>query len=740
VRQFVGRQTELAALARLLGADRRTQGAAMVISGMAGVGKTALAVHWAHQVAEWFPDGQLYVNLCGYDTDQPMSAGDALGGFLRALGVTGQQIPAGANERAALYRSLLAERRILVVLDNARNSGQVRPLLPGNPACVTVVTSRRALSGLVAREGAVRLAVDPLPQPVAVDLLRKLIGNRADKEPDAAVTLASQCGRLPLALRVVAERAAVRPGVALADLASELAYLRHRLDMLAAGGDERTAMRAVLSWSYRLLDPGAARAFRMAGLAPGPDFDSYAIAALIGTTLAQASQQLERLARAHLVQPAGRDRYSLHDLLRGYARELADAHDGAPEQRAALTNLFDYYLHSAASAMDVAFPAERHRRPRVPPPAVTPAHAFAAAPDALAWLNAELHTLVRVANHTAEHGWPGHATRLGATLFRYLDTAGHFPEAIAIHSQARHAARRISDQAAEADALIGLGLVHGHRGRHQHATSYFQRAMVRYCQVGDEAGQARALNYLGLVQCQQGRYRQAAREYHRASALFHTAGERIGEAYALSNLGMVALRQGRYQQAADHQYQAVALLRANGDWHGEATVLERLGLICLRRGCYQQAASQLRRALSRFRSINDRQGMAGTLTKLGVVDLRQGRHTEAASQLRQALAHYRRMGDPSGQAAALNGLGEVFLATERPADACAKYTAAIDLAAQAGERYEQAHAHDGLATACQASGDPDGARRHRQQALTIYTYLGAPEASQPRAQDPAVSG
>jgi tetratricopeptide (TPR) repeat protein/transcriptional regulator with XRE-family HTH domain len=735
VRQFVGRRSELAALASLLEGAGSTPAAAVIsaIGGTAGVGKTALAVYWAHQVADRFPDGQLFVNLRGYDPGRPLSASDALAGFLRALGVAGPDIPGDAGERAAAYRSLLAGRRMLVLLDNAREVEQVRPLLPGTPGCVTVVTSRDGLAGLVARDGAVRLEVGLLPLPEAVGLLRGLIGSRVDDDPDAALMLASQCCQLPLALRIAAELAVASPGVPLPGLAAELADLQHRLDVLETGADEHTAVRAVFSWSYRHLDPGAARTFRLAGLHPGTDLDGYATAALTGTALPLARQRLGRLARAHLIQGTAPGRYGLHDLLRGYARELAAATDGDLERRAALTGLFDYYLRTAAVAMDAAFPAERHRRPSVAPPA-TPAPAFGGAAAALAWLGAELPGLIAVAGYTAERGWPGHATCLSGTVFRYLDSAGHFPEALAIHRHARRAARRSGDRAAEADALIGLGLVDGHQGRHQQATSHFEQALAAYRQTADQAGQARALNYLGLVHCHHGRYRQATGNFYQAVALFRAAGERTGEAHALGNLGAVDLRQGRYEQAAAYQQQALGLFREMGDRDGEASVLDRLGLAGLRQGRYKQAASHLQQALSRYQEVGDRMGEASIHAKLGLVGLHQGRHQQAASHFRQALTRYRQIGDPSGQATALNGLGEVLLATACAADARAQHAAALNLAAQAGEKYEQARAHAGLASTYQANGHPRKARRHWQQALTLYTHLGAPEADQVHAQ------
>ncbi len=321
VSHFIGRVTELDALTGLLGEAGETR--AVVISalaGTAGVGKTALAVRWAHQAAEWFPDGQLYVNLRGYDSREPAAAADALAGFLRALGVPGEQIPGDAGDRALLYRSMLAGKRVLVVLDNARDSEHVRPLLPGDPGCAAVVTSRDALAGLVAVDGARRLSLDVLPLADAAGLLRELIGSRVDEDPAATAALAGLCGRLPLALRIAAELAVSRPESSLRDLAAELATTG--LDSLDAG-EERADMRAVFSWSVRQLPADAAAAFALVGLHPGPDLDSYAAAALTGTPAAQARRVLGRLHRASLVQASRAGRYGMHDLLRAYAREQA---------------------------------------------------------------------------------------------------------------------------------------------------------------------------------------------------------------------------------------------------------------------------------------------------------------------------------------------------------------------------------------------------------------------------------
>ncbi|HEX4062066.1 MAG TPA: BTAD domain-containing putative transcriptional regulator [Streptosporangiaceae bacterium] len=738
VRHFTGRAPELAELTGLLDRAGEEPGTSLisVIGGTAGVGKTALALHWAHQVAGRFPDGQLYVDLRGYDPGEPVPAADALAHFLRALGVAGRDIPAETDERAARYRSLLAGRRMLIVLDNAGDAEHVRPLLPGAPDCVSVVTSRDALPGLVARDGAVRLDLGLMPSADAVGLLAALVGARVDADPDAAGALAVRCGLLPLALRVAAELATARPTVPLAALAGELAT--RRLDLLDGGGDPRAEVRAVFSWSYRNLAPGPAGVFRLAGLHPGPDLEPGAVAALAGLPVDQASQMLAGLARANLVQPASPGRYLLHDLLRGYARDLTVAQDGEPEQQTALTRLLDYYLHAAAAAMNTLFPAERHRRPAVPDPAspesVLPVPALATEAEAQTWLDAERASLVAAITHAAQTAWPGHATLLAGVLFRYFDTGGHFPEAIIVHGWAEHAAHRAGDRVAEGDALTSLGVVYGHQGRYERATGHFERALSRYREAGYQVGQARALNYLGLTDSQLGRYRQATTRLRQALDLYRQTGERTGEAYALSNLGAIDRRRGRYRSATGHQRQALALLRDLGDRHGEATALSRLGVLGLRQEHFDEAIGDLQRALALFREFGDRQGEAMALTRLGAAELGQGRHRQAVAQIQQALAVLREIADPSGQAEALNDLGDVFLASGRHADARAQYAAALDLASEAGDQDERARAHDGLAHGYQAIGDHAAARGHWREALRLYPHADHPEARRIRGQ------
>ncbi|HLX51837.1 MAG TPA: tetratricopeptide repeat protein [Streptosporangiaceae bacterium] len=832
---FTGRSAELATLTEL----SRPGGVTLVVSaagGIAGVGKTALAVYWAHQAAGQFPDGQLYVDLRGYDPGQEMLPTDALAGFLRALGVAGQDIPAEQDDRAARYRGLLAGRRMLVLLDNAGSAEQVRPLLPGSATCTVLVTSRDALHGLTASDGAERLGLDLLPAADAEALLTRLIGDRATADPVAVAALAGHCARLPLALRVTAELAATRSADPLASLATELAshqrhleqttdtslatkpasqqqhlehttdtslatkpashqqHLEHTTDTSlatkpasqqrclertadggphAASHNPLTAVLAVLSWAYRYLDPETARTFRLAGLHPGPDLDRYAVAALTGRQAGQADQALARLTSAHLMHVTAPGRYGLHDLVRDYACELTAVHDGEDAGRAALTRLFDHYLHTVATAMDALFPALHSRRPRIPAPA-SPAPAVTDPATAQAWLDAERATLVTVAGHAAARGWPGHATRLAATLIGYLDTGSHFPEAVTVCACACQAAREAGDRDAEAAALSGLALIDLQQGRNPQATDYLGQALALYRETGDRAGQARSLLNLGFIDLQQGRCKLAIEHSLQAVDLSRDTTEWRAMAQGLANLGRAELRLGRYMDAINHNRKAQALFRRNGDLSGVAETLNIIGAANQRQGRYRLAVEQHTQALALYRKTGDRAGQAESLFRLGILDLCRDRYQKAIDHHRQALAIYRDMGKPdaggypltylgdvhlrqghhrqaishyqealqlfrqsgalAGQTEALNGLGEALLATSRPAGARTQYSAALTLATEIGEQYEQARAHNGLGHVCRLVGNPGRARLHWRAAFALYTGLGTPEAEQVRAQ------
>ena len=729
---FVGRGKELAALSFLSDQCFRSdqtagqRGATAIISaigGTAGVGKTALALRWAHARASDFPDGQLYVNLRGYDPGPPVLPQDALASFLRALGVNGQDVPQDLAECAARYRSLIAGRRMLILLDNARDAEQVRPLLPAASGCMALVTSRDALAGLVARDGAQRLDLDLLSPVDAAALLRELIGNRAESEPGAVAALATQCAGLPLALRVAAELITARRDTPLPALAEELADTRRLLDLLDADGDPRTAVRAVFSWSYRYLDDAAARVFRLLGVHPGGGFEPHAVAALDDRTAGQASQTLLTLARAHLIQLTGQDRYGMHDLLRAYAAERADQEESGPATEQSLTRLFDYYAGTTAAAMDTLFPAGESRASSAPKPS-TPMPEVADADTARNWLAANLATVVEIAAFTAGTDWAGHTTSLANAIFRYLEAGSRFSEIVAIYGHAVRAASRSGDRAAEAEALNNICLVDLRQGRYEQAAKHLRRALELYTETDNLTGQAYALGNLGIVDFLQGRYRDAIASQKRALAFYGATGNKLGQARTLANLGLVELRLGQHDQAARRFQRSGDLSRQLGAAIAEGLALTGLGQVSLDQGNLWLAEDFLSKGLARFRAAGDQPGEAEALVGLGSVRCAQRRPEAAIEHCQRALALFRKVGDPVGQASALSGLAQALAAAGDPRQARAQATMALALADKAGDPYEQARAHHLLATCNPAGAEAGSARRHQRRAAQLFTRLG----------------
>jgi DNA-binding SARP family transcriptional activator/tetratricopeptide (TPR) repeat protein len=731
VPSFTGREAELATLTRY--AMPEAAAPALVISaigGTAGVGKTALAVKWAHQVMERFPDGQLYVNLRGYDPQAPVSPADALAGFLRALGVPGQQIPDGTGERSVLFRSRLAGRRMLVMLDNARDGEQVRPLLPGDPGCVAVVTSRDGLAGLVATDGALRVDLDVLPHADALALLRSLIGDRVDEDPASASELAELCARLPLALRIAAELATARRNTSLRELAAELAAAR--LDCLDAG-DDRADIRAVFSWSLRQLPEDVASAFALIGLHPGADLDTYGAAALTATTPGKAQEVLERLDRASLLQHDGAGRYGTHDLLRAYGHEQAAVRYGEGSCRQKLTRLFDYYAAATAAAIEVMFPAESPRQPgnrstssRLPP--------MPGAEDARGWLDRERANLVATVVHCASNGWPRHATDLAARLFPYLIAGSHLPEAQTIYAHALEAARDSGDPAAEAEALNGLGGIVLRKGHFRDAVGHYQNALKRYRQCGDRVGEGRVLYNLGLIERQLNEHQTSADHFRQSVAAFEEAGNSLGAARALADLAAAETELHSYDQAAEHLQLALPVLRSANDHLYEAGALERIGELNLHRAQLTQAAEHFEQALTIFRRMDHQAGVAAVLLDLGGVSLREGDCQQGITRLEQALTLHQKIGYQHGEIKTLRALAEALAGAGKPAAAHDALQKAIQLAAETGNTVQQASAHHELAGLYQRTGHDERARHHLQQALDLYEQSGAPEAEQIRSR------
>jgi tetratricopeptide (TPR) repeat protein len=759
VSAFTGRAVEMAELDRLLADSGRTPSPVVLsaVAGTAGVGKTALAVHWGRTVTDAFPDGCLYIDLRGFDPDEPVRPGDALARFLRTLGVDGVDIPYDQAERAARYRSMLDGRRMLIILDNARNTEQVRPLLPGTASCFVVVTSRSGLSGLVSRHGARRIDLEPLPRGDATALLRTLVGPRVDEDPVGANRLTTYCAALPLALRVAAESAVARPATTLADLAGELADERRRLELLRAGDDPRTAVRTVFSWSYEHLPANAARLFRLLGLHPGTLVSVAAAARLADIGATEANRLLDVLADAHLVQPAPYG-YRMHDLLRAWAGECART-EAEPDRHAAVTRLFDHYLHTAAVAVRLLYPHERI--PRYPATVTDEA-------EARRWLAAERANLVAVTVHAARNGWPEHATQLPAVLHRHLYTTADFTTAQTVHEHALSAARErtdkaralhnlgstlaavaeydravellehalvlhreAGDRAGEARALSNLGTTYWRSARYEPAATHLTRAVVIYREVNDPAGEVRALLNLGATLWRSGHYERATGHLHEALALCERLGIREGQVLALGGLGAVGWRLGRYEQAVSVLSRACELAAETGDRFGESIARTQLGAVRGRTGAHRQAVEQLERAVTLWRESGDRDGQADAMTNLGDVHNLAGRPELAASCHYGALRLFRACGDRTGLAMAWNGLGE---SASVPARVLRAHEQAGTHAREVGDRVQLARAHRGAGHAQFLLGNLAECRARWRLALALYEELGLPEAAEVRTR------
>ena len=515
---FTGREAELAAVSALLPEppDGDRTAPITVISGTAGVGKTALAVHWAHQHAGGFPGGQLYVNLRGFGPADPLRPAEALRIFLDALAVPAAQIPATLDGRQSLYRSRLAGTKTLIVLDNAGGPDQVRPLLPGAPGCLVIVTSRNQLAGLIAADGAQAIVVDVLTSGEAHHVLARRLGpDRVAAEPAAAGELARLCARLPLALAVTGARAAARPDITLTTLAAELRDTRGRLDALTTGEDT-TDVRAVLSWSYHQLSTPAARMFQLLGLHPGPDTTAAAAASLAGLDPGHARRLLRELTHAHLLTEHTPGRYTSHDLLRAYAAEQAATSQARHE---ATARMLDHYLHTAHTAAGLMQP---HRgAPTLDParPGVTPER-LASYQEALAWFEAEHRVLAAALALAAEGGFDVHAWQLPWALASFLDWRGHWHEWAAVERAAVAAAIRLGDKTAQAMARRSAAAACLKIGAHVEAGIHQAECLALYRQLGDRAGEARVRQDLSGAAEMRGRYADALGHSEQALVLF----------------------------------------------------------------------------------------------------------------------------------------------------------------------------------------------------------------------------
>jgi tetratricopeptide (TPR) repeat protein/transcriptional regulator with XRE-family HTH domain len=638
VADFTGRGHEIGRLDAMLSARAASGMLIVLIEGLGGIGKTTLALHWAHKMKDKFPDGALFADLRGYHpTGVPAGPSDLLAGFLRALGVAPDAVPPDDADRAGLFRSLMDGKRMLLVLDDASDAEQVEPLLPGSSGCLVLVTTRTRLSGLVVRHGARRLGMAGLPDPEATALLAGIVGEaRVTAEPDAAAELVTRCANLPLALRIVADRAASRPGRPLADLVAELRSEGDRLDVLSATGDDTTAVGNVFSWSYRALPEPAARLFRLLGLFPGLEPSVPAIAALSGTDVDRTRRLLDSLAAVHLVEESGRDGYRVHELVRLYAAERVRVEDSEQNRDEALARLVTWYLHTADAADRVLLPNRWHQPLETHPP--VPPLEFPDHAAAMAWCDAQLATVVQLTHDAAERRMHDLAVRLPTALLGFLSLRGLWADLVDTHQVALAAARAIHDPLGQAIVLNNLGIAKANTGLPEHAHTMLSQALSLRKEIGDVWGQAAVSNNLGVLHRESGEFNTSAAYHDQAIKLFRQVGDQIGEGQALNNLGRTYVALGRVGDATECYQEALDVLVGMGDQQGQAETLDSLGSAYQVMGDHTAAVDCHLRSVLMFRELGDRTGEANGLDNLGAALTGEGSADLARDSWLQAVA------------------------------------------------------------------------------------------------------
>ncbi len=736
VRGFVNRTGELEILSTpVRGAARNEDGPSEatvhVIAGTAGVGKTALALRWAHRVRSHFPDGQLYVDLQGYGPGLPMAPEQVLDRFLRAFGIPASSIPPDTDSRSALYRSLLAEKRVLILLDNASTAAQVRPLLPGSSDCAVVVTSRDRLSGLVVRDGAQRLTVRTLDPAEAVELLEHVtVRHRPQDDPQEVAELARLCGQLPLALRIAAERAASRPHMPLADLIQDLRDESSLWDALATDDEEEAGtVRSVFAWSYRALPEGAARLFRLLGLHPGRDFTAGAAAALADLPARRARRTLDTLAGAHLLEQTGPDRYRFHDLIRSYAMDqVRDGEEPGPRSEA-LDRLLTWYLRTAYAALGVV--DSNLRRPEPDGLLRGEAHGSPVLTDngdAVRWFELEGKNLMAAAATAAASGLDG-------LVWRFPLVLRHFP---AFHSlgaewtaavrRGLEAVRRERRPSVEADLEEGLGIACLQSHQPDDAITHHGRALELRRELGDDLGAAMSLNAIGLVHLREHRLGEARDHLERSLGFAGALGDSLWEGIIQGNLVRCLLDLGRPEEAAALAEQAIGVHRRTGNRMSEFACLTSLSAAWRELGRADRSLGFIQRALELAQELEHtvREGYA--LLELGRTHVLLGHMEEALSCFHEAAVLHRAIADHVREAEAFEGVGEVYGALERPEEAAKFYRQAASGYRRYRDRWRLAVCLDRLASVVAASGDAEAARGHWREALEALEGFSDPRA------------
>ncbi|TJZ53021.1 tetratricopeptide repeat protein [Streptomyces piniterrae] len=734
IRGFVNRSDELRQLNELLTDDggEPLVVSICVVAGTAGVGKTSMSLRWAHRVQEHFPDGQLYVNLRGYDPGAPVTSQEVLHRFLSALGVPAKAIPAEPEAASALYRSLLAGRRMLIVLDNAATARQVRPLLPGTAGCLVLVTSRDRLSGLVVRDGARRVKLGTLDAPEAVTLLRAVTADyRSGDDEEKLAELARLCARLPLALRIAAERAAARPRMGLDELMRDLrdeSALWDALSTGSAGDDEEAdAVHTVFAWSYRALPEEAAYLFRVLGLFPGPEFGASAAAALAGVSLSQARHLLDVLEGAHLLEQTAPDRYEFHDLLRAYATDQAQQEETPEGRVAALRRVLNWYLHTADAAQTWINPHEAHILLDPPDVGVAPL-IFSDYDEALNWYELERANLLAAARAAEEAGLDRAAWQMAAVLRSIHMLLSPFEEWLAMGQIGLRAAGRLGDRAAEAEILESLGMAYTQSHRLEDGARCHEKALDLCHELGDRLGEALSLNNIGLVCLRQRQLEDAGARFEQGLALFRELDAAHWESVVMSNLAEVRYEMQRLADAHNLIGRVLDMHRAQGNQGSTGNALRILSAVQRELGEPENALRSAQEAVDIARGRRNHPWEGYWLLELGAAQQANGRFPEALASYQRAAAVQRRLGDRSREARAWMGAGEAYGRIERFDEAAAFHRRAAAVHRELRDHWQLALALDGLAGACEALEREDESRQHRSEALGIVAAYEDPRA------------
>ncbi|MBA2806484.1 tetratricopeptide repeat protein [Streptomyces sp. KM273126] len=735
---FVNRTDELSRLDEVLSGrdDSDVVVLVHVVAGTAGAGKTSLVLHWAHRVKDRFPDGQLFVNLRGYDPGEPVTADQALRRFLRALGVAPADVPQDIDDAAALYRSLLADRRVLILLDNAATVSQVRPLLPGDGTSLVVVTSRNRLAGLAVRDGARRITLGTLPEPESVALLREVTRSyRPEDDEDKLAELAHLCAHLPLALRIAAERAASHPHMRLDDLINDLRDESALWDVLSTGiDDEAEAIRSVFTWSYRALPAHSARLFRLLGLHPGAEFSLPAAAALGELTPSRARQLLDDLVGAHLLEQTAPDRFQFHDLLRAYATETVQTDESSEQRQAAVRRIVSWYLHTADAAQTWLYPSEDHLPLQEPAPGVRPL-AFADYNAAVDWSEREHGNFLPLVRGATRNGLRQAAWQLATVLWFARPPSASERDWLELGRIGLEAAEGEDDSRARARTrlLINTGIAHRALNNFSEGLDALGRAVTFARGSDSRFDEAHALNLIGLIHLRRRDLDLADTHFGQALSLYRDLDHRQRTATVLSNIASTRLSAGRLPEAAAVLDEALAAQRSQGNRGGEGNLLRIVAALRLEQGDTDTARQSIDDALDIALALRDHTREAFWLLTLGDIQRATGEYGDALTSYQRSAMLHRRLGDRSREALAWRGTGQTYTETGRLPEAAAFHRQAAAVHRDLGDTWQHALELDHLATTVHPK-DPQAAHTHWTEALTHLNPYSDPRAMAMRSR------